>query len=74
MRVTKLQSRRAAHRSMDMTAIIPKNLPTAKSSQQTTLKSSKKGNFVKELTVEDVYDETEELTQQGAAREIMKHI
>lgn len=76
MLVQRLNKRRAHHKSCDLTAVKPKNLAAGNASQNTTLLSSTKGNFVKELTVEDVYDDgtEKESTQQGGAREIMKHI
>lgn len=76
MLVQRLNKRRAHHKSCDLTAVKPKNLASNNASQNTALLSSTKGNFVKELTVEDVYDDgtEKESTQQGGAREIMKHI
>ena len=48
-------------------------MDTAKPTKNTTLLSSKKGNLMRELTVEDVYEEN--FTQKSnGAKEIMKHI
>lgn len=54
-------------------SIKPKNLQTGKSKPSKSISLLKTGSSIKQLTVEDVYD-TEELNQQGGAREIMKHI
>lgn len=80
LQTMKQQPRHQVTKSLDRTAIKPKSLQLSGKKPShvkniTTLLSAKKGNFMRELTVEDVYQEEKPAQDGGrATKEIMKHI